>query len=481
MAFFSARKEKQLTQGEFIHPSLVIWEDTSALRSASASYPLPVQIMSGGASGEQYADGTAVDASYKGNLVLGTDGSNYQILSVDASGNLNVNVVAGSAASEQYADATAVDASYKGNLILGTDGSYYQIISVDSDGNPQVDVLTLPAITIAASQTLDTVNTITNVVHIDDNGGSLTVDGVIDTELKTDDLDTGTGTDTQAIAGIALPGAGGHTLWDGTVVLGAGSASIGVLGANSGVDIGDVTINNGTGSGAVNIQDGGNSITVDASALDIRALTSSDIITVDQLKTDDFDTGTGVDTQSIAGIALPGSGGHTLWDGTVVLGAGSAAIGSVDVTSLPALPAGTNNIGDVDVATQPARAATTDSITAKLATDAIQDGLTAVTPKFAIINAASSGDNTVVAAVTGKKIRVLQYTFVCAAATDTTWKSGTGTGAVALSGTMSIAANSGLVSPFSPVGLFETAAGSALNLYLSAANQTSGTLVYLEI
>jgi hypothetical protein len=36
------------------------------------------------------------------------------------------------------------------------------------------------------------------------------------------------------------------------------------LAANSGVDIGDVTINNSTGASAVNIQDGGNSITVDA-------------------------------------------------------------------------------------------------------------------------------------------------------------------------------------------------------------------------
>ena len=35
------------------------------------------------------------------------------------------------------------------------------------------------------------------------------------------------------------------------------------LGANSGVDIGDVTINNAAGASAVNIQDGGNSITVD--------------------------------------------------------------------------------------------------------------------------------------------------------------------------------------------------------------------------
>lgn len=36
-----------------------------------------------------------------------------------------------------------------------------------------------------------------------------------------------------------------------------------ILGANSGVDIGDVTINNAAGASAVNIQDGGNTITVD--------------------------------------------------------------------------------------------------------------------------------------------------------------------------------------------------------------------------
>lgn len=38
-----------------------------------------------------------------------------------------------------------------------------------------------------------------------------------------------------------------------------------VLGANSGVDIGDVTVDNAAGAAAVNIQDGGNSITVDGS------------------------------------------------------------------------------------------------------------------------------------------------------------------------------------------------------------------------
>lgn len=51
---------------------------------------LQVDIISGGGAGEQYADGTVVDASYKGNLMLGTDGANYQILGVSAAGALAV-------------------------------------------------------------------------------------------------------------------------------------------------------------------------------------------------------------------------------------------------------------------------------------------------------------------------------------------------------------------------------------------------------
>jgi len=57
-----------------------------------------------------------------------------------------------------------------------------------------------------------------------------------------------------------------------------------LLGVNSGVDVGDVTINNSTGGSAVNIQDGGNTITVDgtvnatcsATHLDIRHLNTTD-------------------------------------------------------------------------------------------------------------------------------------------------------------------------------------------------------------
>lgn len=61
---------------------------------------------------------------------------------------------------------------------------------------------------------------------------------------------------------------------DGTdLALVTASGELNVLAsAQPGVDIGDVTVNNAAGASAVNIQDGGNSITVDASNLDIRDL-----------------------------------------------------------------------------------------------------------------------------------------------------------------------------------------------------------------
>jgi len=134
---------------------------------------------------------------------------------------------------------------------------------------------------------------------------------------------------------------------------------------------------------------------------------------------------------------------------------------------------------EVSIEDQPARVATIDAITAKLATDALQDGLTALTPKFAIINAAGSGDNTLIAAVADKKIRVLQYALVTSAAITVRFESGAG--GSALSGQMQFAANGGISVPFNPLGHFETAANTLLNLELSSADSVGGHLTYVEV
>lgn len=101
-------------------------------------------------------------------------------------------------------------------------------------------------------------------------------------------------------------------------------------------------------------------------------------------------------------------------------------------------------------------------------------------PKYAVISAASSGDNTIVAAAgAGIKIRVVAYSLVCAAATTTRFESGAS--GTALTGQMSFAANGGISAPYNPDGWFETADNTLLNLELSAANQVSGHLTYVEV
>lgn len=112
-------------------------------------------------------------------------------------------------------------------------------------------------------------------------------------------------------------------------------------------------------------------------------------------------------------------------------------------------------------------------------TSTVYDGTTALTPKFAKISASSSGDNTLVAAVTSKKIRVLQYNLISNGGVNAKFQSGaSGTD---LTGLKYLVANSGLCAPFSPVGWFETAAGSLLNLNLSGAIAVGGELTYVEV
>lgn len=97
--------------------------------------------------------------------------------------------------------------------------------------------------------------------------------------------------------------------------------------------------------------------------------------------------------------------------------------------------------------------------------------------KFAVINAAGAGDNTVIAAVPEKKLRILSYVLNAAAAVTATWKSSGGT---AISGPMSLAI-AGTVATDSLFGVMETISGEGLILTLGAALQTGGHVAYAEI
>lgn len=157
----------------------------------------------------------------------------------------------------------------------------------------------------------------------------------------------------------------------------------------------------------------------------------------------------------------------------------TSAANPMPVVQTGALPAGSNNIGDVDVLTMPVADRTTDNMGVALQTDALANDTTMLTPKFVAISASSSGNNTVLASVSSKKIRVLACSLMATAAVNVKFQSGaSGTD---LTGLYYCAANGGFVLPFNPLGWFETAATTLLNLNLSAANAVGGCLTYVEV
>lgn len=104
---------------------------------------------------------------------------------------------------------------------------------------------------------------------------------------------------------------------------------------------------------------------------------------------------------------------------------------------------------------------------------------TYLTPATAKVSIAAATTTTVVAAVAGKKIRILALYLVAGGAVNINWQSHTTTsnGDAALD----IAANSGIVLNFNPVGWFDTTSGEALDIVTSAASQLSGRIVYVAV
>lgn len=125
------------------------------------------------------------------------------------------------------------------------------------------------------------------------------------------------------------------------------------------------------------------------------------------------------------------------------------------------------------------RTTPTDTQVGAFNVSTLYDGTTAVTPKFAAIDVATSGDNTIVSGVGGKKIRVLSAFLVSAGTVTTRFESGAS--GTALTGQMNLVANSGYVLPFNPIGWFETAAAALLNLELSGNVSVDGALTYVEV
>ncbi len=187
-----------------------------------------------------------------------------------------------------------------------------------------------------------------------------------------------------------------------------------------------------------------------------------------------------------SGTALPVSG--TFWQATQPVSgtfyqATQPVSGTVTVGSITA---GDNNIGNVDVATQPARAATTDTITAKLATDALHSGTTALTPKFANILPSGAGNTAIVAAVADKTIRVLSLFVVAGISADVYFNDGTAnllgsaTKTIPLDNT-GAAGSGGFSLGFNPLGWFQTAAVNRNMNLNSTTSDVTGCILYVEV
>lgn len=156
-------------------------------------------------------------------------------------------------------------------------------------------------------------------------------------------------------------------------------------------------------------------------------------------------------------VAATQSGSWTVSQGTAANLKTEATLAS---GSAVALNAGTALIGKASVGQDSA---------------AVYDGTTLLERRFAKIAASSSGDNTIVAAVTDNKIRVLRWGLTANGDVDLKWKSDS----TDITGVRPLTKFASAGGAYCPVGVFQTAKGEALKLNLSAAVAVGGELTYV--
>lgn len=100
-------------------------------------------------------------------------------------------------------------------------------------------------------------------------------------------------------------------------------------------------------------------------------------------------------------------------------------------------------------------------------------------PKFVALSASALGTNTVVATVSAKRIRVVQWIATTKAAVDFKWQSHGGADLTGLF--YSSGAGGGAGGAYNPLGHFQTATAEALDINLSVATTVGGSLVYVEV
>lgn len=266
----------------------------------------------------------------------------------------------------------------------------------------------------------------TGVVSVDDNGGALTVDGTVTANLSATD-------------NAVLDQIDANT--DFGAVVGGGVEATALR----------VTIASDS-TGVVSVDDNGGALTVDGTV-------TANLSATDNTVLDNIDT----QTATIDNTIFVDDAAFTE-DTSSVNVAGAVRDDEVGATAI------VSTDGDAG----PLRM----NMFGMLKTTEIWDATSE--PKYAVIDAATSGDNTLVAAPSaGIKIRILAAFMIAAGTVTARFESGAS--GTAMSGQMNLTTNSGFVLPYNPAGWGETADATLLNLELSAAVSVDGMLVYVLV
>ena len=237
-------------------------------------------------------------------------------------------------------------------VVAGYDGANVRAIKTDSTGEIAVDVSSIGTVTV------------TGTVAVSAIAGALPAgtNNIGDVDIASA-LPAGTNNIGDVDIASALP-AGTNSI--GTVILGAGTAAIGKLVANDGVDIGDVDVTSIVpGTGATNlgkaIQSAQGTTDTGVPALVVRNDTLADLSGADGDYAPLQVNASGALYTAIHSSALPtGAATEAKQDviettlnsieGDTSSLAGAVSGTEVQVDIVASLPAGTNNIGDVDIA-----------------------------------------------------------------------------------------------------------------------------------
>lgn len=374
---------------------------------------------------------------------------------------------------------TYTEATTKGNVIgavrndtlaalAGTDN---EIAPLQVNASGALYIQEGSALDVSAATLTVNAHAVTNAgtFVVQEDGAALTALQVIDNIVHVDDAAFTLGTD----AGVMMMGFAGTQSVD----------------AN---DVGALAMET---DGALHIHDGGNAITVDwagtappigagteATALRVTVATDSTGV----LSVDDNGGSLTVDNGgTFATQATLQTGSNTVGEVTI----GLATTAATDLAKAQDVAVGASDVGmamlvkrdDEQAAVTPVDGdyvvPTCDRF-GKLKITELPDATSEV--KYVIIDAASSGDNTIQAAAgAGIKIRVLSVLLVSAGTVTTRFESAAG--GTALTGQMNLVANSGFTLPYNPHGWFETADNALLNLELSGAISVDGCITYVEV